>query len=111
MQQNPNMGRAKMIADKYATNARGAVTGLGRNCFAIGQAIAPIISGVLYNVDPSVPYALTAFLIGCNLALFVVTGVPLFHDPPPPEPTVVATPAAPVKSSAELQPAVESSQA
>ena len=108
MQQNPNMGRAKMIADKYANNARGGVAGLGRNCFAVGQALAPIISGALYSVDPSMPYALGAVLICCNLALFVVTGVPLFHDPPPPEAPVVAAQAA---SSVELQPSVESSQA
>lgn len=82
-QQNPNQARGKYIADKYAKNARGVVTSASRNFFAIGQAIAPIISGFAYTINPGAPYTVIAFLLACNTGLFAITGVPLWHDPSP----------------------------
>lgn len=97
-QQNPNQARGKYIADRYATNARGAVTSISRNFFALGQALAPIVSGAVYNVNPFWPYVIQGSLIACNLLLFIVTGVPLWNDPPQPDakpPPVAETSAEP----------------
>jgi hypothetical protein len=68
------------IADKYAKNARGVVTGASRNAFALGQAVSPVVSGALYNVDPCLPYAVGSVLIACNVVFFALSGVPFFHD-------------------------------
>ena len=81
---------------KYAKDARGALTSISRNCFALGQAAAPVLSGLLFTVKPLLPYALLALLVLCNVALSVVAGVPLFSDPPA---TVAVDPPTVVKAT------------
>ena len=89
--QNLNLARCKLIADSYARDARGAVTSASRNCFALGQTVAPAVSGVLFTASMWAPYALVCILLLATLLLFVVAGVPLFRDPPPvTAPVVVA---------------------
>lgn len=78
----PNQARGKIIAERYAKNATGAVTAVGRNFFALGQALSPIVSAALLQVHPSAPYALLGALQLGALVLYAATGTPLFHDPP-----------------------------
>jgi hypothetical protein len=59
-QHNANQARAKMIATKYAKNATGAVTGVSRTCFSLGQATGPLVSGLIWNWSVSGPYLLLA---------------------------------------------------
>ena len=102
--QNMNLSRTKVIADQYAENARGAVTSVGRNFFAVGQAIAPIVSGVLYTVDVLLPYAALSLVSLGVAVLFLLTRTPLFHDPPA-EPAPRACPAPSVTTEASAPPA------
>jgi hypothetical protein len=79
--QNPNLARCKLIADTYAKDARGAITGVSRNFFALGQAVSPMLSGVLFNLNPLAPYAAACAFLLANISIFVALGVPLTRDP------------------------------
>jgi MFS family permease len=78
----PNQSKAKAIATAYATNAVGAVTGLGRVCFALGQGTAPIISSSLYTLSPAYSYGYWLVLQCVQLCINLASRQPLFHDPP-----------------------------
>ena len=57
-QLTPNQARGKIVAEKYATNAIGAVTGMGRICFAIGQGLSPVVMSAAYNQHTSLACAI-----------------------------------------------------
>ena len=50
--QVPNQMRIKMIADQYAPEQMGRITGASRVCFAAGQTLSPVMCAVLYTVHP-----------------------------------------------------------
>jgi MFS family permease len=109
--QNPNLARCKLIADTHAKDARGAVTGVSRNFFALGQAISPMLSGVLFTLNPLAPYAATCVFLVANICIFFAFGVPLTRDPAvraivistPLEGPAVSTPAAAACTAARAQ--------
>ena len=70
-----------MIAAKYAKNATGAVTGVSRTCFSLGQAIGPLVSGLIWNWSVSGPYLLLAVVQLSQIVCMVVTRTPLWFDP------------------------------
>jgi len=72
-QHNANQARAKMIATKYAKNATGAVTGVSRTCFSLGQATGPLVSGLIWNWSVSGPYLLLAAVHLSQILVMVVT--------------------------------------
>jgi|TARA_B110001469_G_scaffold124571_1_gene138471 MFS family permease len=74
-QHNANQARAKMIAAKYAKNATGAVTGVSRTCFALGQAIGPLVSGLIWNWSVSGPFFVLAAIQLSQIVLMMVTRV------------------------------------
>jgi MFS family permease len=93
----PNQSKAKAIATAYATNAVGAVTGMGRVFFALGQGTAPIIAGSLYTIGARYAYGYWIFLQAAQLVVMIVSRQPLFHDPPlgndaPSNPTATVAP-------------------
>ena len=48
--QVPNQMRIKLIADAFAPEAMGKITGASRVCFAVGQTLSPIVVAVLYTI-------------------------------------------------------------
>ena len=61
-------------------NGLGYVTGLFQTGYALGQAIAPIVSVMLYQITPWLPWAtLAAFAVIC-LAVHKAVGLPWFSD-------------------------------
>ena len=80
-QHNANQARAKMIATKYAKNATGAVTGVSRTCFSLGQAIGPLVSGLIWGWSVSGPYLLLAAVQLSQIVCMMVTRNPLWRDP------------------------------
>ena len=72
-QQNANLARAKTIAAKYAKNATGAVTGISRTCFALGQAIGPLVSGLIWSWSISSPFLVLAAIQLSQIVLMMVT--------------------------------------
>ena len=74
-QHNANQARAKMIAAKYAKNATGAVTGVSRTCFALGQAIGPLVSGLIWSWSVSGPFLVLAAIQLSQIVLMMVTFV------------------------------------
>jgi len=76
-----NLSRSNLIASKYAPEARGAITSAGRTCFAIGQALGPIVSGILFTQGAVLPYLAGLLLAVLNLSMFLLTGTPVCHDP------------------------------
>lgn len=80
-QHNANSARAKMIAAKYAKNATGAVTGVSRTYFSLGQAIGPLASGLILDWSVSGPYLLLAAVQLSQIVCMVVTRTPLWFDP------------------------------
>ena len=74
-QHNANQARAKMIAAKYAKNATGAVTGVSRTCFALGQAIGPLVSGLIWSWSVSGPFLVLAAIQLSQIVLMMVTCV------------------------------------
>ena len=82
VQMMPNQGKAKTIANAYATNAVGVITGIGRIFFAFGQGTAPIVMGALYTLHPSASYAYWCGLQVVQIAASLISRQPLFHDPP-----------------------------
>ena len=80
-QHNANLARAKMIATKYAKNATGAVTGVSRTCFSLGQAIGPLVSGLIWGWSVSGPYLLLAAVQLSQIVCMMVTRNPLWRDP------------------------------
>ena len=80
-QHNANSARAKMIATKYAKNATGAVTGVSRTCFSLGQAIGPLVSGLIWDWSVSGPYLLLAAVQLSQIVCMMVTRNPLWRDP------------------------------
>ena len=72
-QHNANQARAKMIAAKYAKNATGAVTGVSRTCFALGQAIGPLVSGLIWSWSISGPFLVLAAIQLSQIVLMMVT--------------------------------------
>jgi len=78
---NANQARAKIIATKYAKNATGAVTGVSRTCFAVGQAMGPFVSGLIWSWSISGPYLVLAAIQLSQIVLMMVTRTPLWRDP------------------------------
>ena len=78
----PNQTLARTIANAYATNAVGAVTGMGRVCFALGQGTSPVIGASLYVIHPSAAYAYWLALQIGQFAIRLVSRQPFLHDPP-----------------------------
>ena len=72
-QHNANLARAKIIAAKYAKNATGAVAGVSRTCFALGQAIGPLVSGLLWSWSISSPFLVLAAIQLSQVVLMMVT--------------------------------------
>ena len=70
-----------MIAAKYAKNATGAVTGVSRTCFSLGQATGPLVSGLIWNWSVSGPYLLLAAVQLSQIVCMMVTRTPLWFDP------------------------------
>ena len=70
-----------MIATKYAKNATGAVTGVSRTCFSLGQATGPLVSGLIWNWSVSGPYMLLAAVQLSQIVCMLVTRTPLWRDP------------------------------
>ena len=70
---NANQARAKIIATKYAKNATGAVTGVSRTCFAVGQAVGPFVSGLIWSWSISGPYLVLAAIQLSQIVLMMVT--------------------------------------
>ena len=79
----PNQSKPRQIADGYATNATGAVTGAGRVCFALGQGTAPIILAAAYDYHPSLPYAIWEGVQVCQLLTLLLCRQPLCRDETP----------------------------
>ena len=76
MQHNSNQARAKLIAAKYAKNATGAVTGVSRTCFALGQAIGPLVSGLIWSCwSVSGPFLVLAVIQLSQIVLMLVKQV------------------------------------
>ena len=80
-QHNANSARAKMIATKFAKNATGAVTGVSRTYFSLGQAIGPLASGLILGWSVSGPYLLLAAIQLSQIVCMVITRTPLWFDP------------------------------
>lgn len=74
-QMTPNQARARDIANGYAVNAVGAVTGVGRVFFALGQGVAPIALAGLYEWHPTAAYL--------GWLVVQVCCCPLLGPPPP----------------------------
>ena len=100
----PNQSRAREIAAAYATNATGAVTGLGRVCYALGQGICPIVAAVLYTWHPSACYCLWAGLQIMQLLVLLASRQSPFRDAPLGEPASVPTRAEPQPAESEPRP-------
>eukprot|EP00964_Phaeocystis_antarctica_P139329 scaffold104105_cov66-Phaeocystis_antarctica.AAC.3 len=62
-----------MIAAKYAKNATGTVTGISRTCFALGQAIGPLVSGLIWSWSISSPFLVLAAIQLSQIVLMMVT--------------------------------------
>ena len=77
----PNQSLPRAIATAYATNAVGAVTGIGRVCFAFGQGTSPVIAATLYTLHPSAAYAYWLVLQCLQNVVHLASGQPFFSDP------------------------------
>ena len=86
MQMLPNQSKPRQIADGYATNATGQVTGAGRVCFAVGQGAAPIVSALAYDAHPSLAYIAWGSVELLQLVVILASREPLFHDKTPKAP-------------------------
>lgn len=74
--QLPATGRARVIASRYTQNGTGAITGVGRTFFALGQALSPAASLALYAlVSPAAPWLVNLALIATLAAMHIATGV------------------------------------
>ena len=80
-QHNANLARAKIIAAKYAKNATGAVAGVSRTCFALGQAIGPLVSGLIWSWSISSPFLVLAAIQLSQVVLMMVTFICVEHMP------------------------------
>jgi len=76
----PNQANARLIANAYATNAVGAVTGMGRTCFALGQGVSPVAFAALYNWHPSGAFVGWWCMHAAQLGLRLYLQQPLWHD-------------------------------
>lgn len=81
--QVPNQMRIKMIADQYAPEQMGRITGASRVCFAAGQTLSPVMCAVLYTVHPSLAIASMFLAVAGVPAVFAATGQTFFRDPSP----------------------------
>ena len=81
--QVPNQMRIKMIADRYAPEQMGRITGASRVCFAVGQTISPVTCAVLYTVHPSLAIASMFVAVAGVPVVFAATGQTFFRDPSP----------------------------
>ena len=87
MQHNANQALAKLIAAKYAKNATGAVTGVSRTCFALGQAIGPLVSGLIWSCwSVSGPFLVLAAIQLSQIVLMLVNKSVLANPDPPHNP-------------------------
>ena len=71
-QHSANIARAKLIAAKYAKNATGAVTGVSRTCYALGQSIGPLVSGLIWSWSVSGPFLVLAAIQLSQIVLMMV---------------------------------------
>ena len=72
-QHNANIARAKLIAAKYAKNATGAVAGVSRTCYALGQSIGPLVSGLIWSWSVSGPFLVLGAIQLSQIVLMMVT--------------------------------------
>lgn len=82
--QVPNQMRIKIIADTYAPQHMGSITGASRVCFAGGQTAAPIVCAVLYVKSPVLAMGSMLLVMIMIPVVFMLAGQKLFSDPPPP---------------------------
>ena len=79
--QVPNQMRIKLIADAFAPEAMGKITGASRVCFAVGQTASPAVCAVLYTIHPSLAIG-SMFLAAATVPIaFFLCGQAFFVDP------------------------------
>jgi MFS family permease len=79
--QVPNQMRIKIIADQYAPEEMGRITGASRVCFAVGQTASPVCCAVLYTIHPSLAIV-SMFLAVVTVPLaFWICKQSFFQDP------------------------------
>jgi len=83
LQMLPNQSKPRVIAEGFATNATGAVTGAGRVCFALGQGVAPIVSALAYELHKSAAFLVWVGVLVIELVIIIISGQPLFRDVAP----------------------------
>ena len=108
---NPNQNRASTIGRMHTTNGTGALTGVSRVLFSLGECLAPIVCiNLLYpigSVDPTsarigtmLPYMLTAVVHILVLLAYVALRISPHTDPSPAvKPPAKATATAKVSSA------------
>ena len=79
----PNQMRIKLIADAFAPEAMGKITGASRVCFAVGQTASPAVCAVLYTIHPSSRDTRSAFPSAAATVpiAFFLCGQAFFVDP------------------------------
>ena len=79
--QVPNQMRIKLIADAFAPEAMGKITGASRVCFAVGQTLSPIVVAVLYTIHPSLAIGSMFLAVATVPIAFFLCGQAFFVDP------------------------------
>jgi hypothetical protein len=79
--QVPNQMRIKLIADAFAPQAMGKITGASRVCFAVGQTLSPIVVAVLYTIHPSLAIGSMFLAVATVPIAFFLCGQAFFVDP------------------------------
>ena len=80
---NPNQNKPPAIAAKYTVNGLGFVTGVFQFGYALGQGLAPVVSVLLYQITPWLPWATLAAFAAVSLAVHKALGLQWFGDPLP----------------------------
>ena len=79
--QIPNQMRIKMIADAFAPDDMGKITGASRVCFAVGQTSSPVVCAVLYVIHPSFAIGSMFLAVTTVPIAFYLCGQSFFVDP------------------------------
>jgi len=79
--QVPNQMRIKLIADAFAPEAMGKITGASRVCFAVGQTASPAVCAVLYTIHPSLAIGSMFLAVATVPIAFFLCGQAFFVDP------------------------------